>query len=618
MRQAADLTPNDQPEGAAFLGTLGLAIAARHALTDSEENRHEAVSVLTRAVHTPSATTWWRIQAAQEAARLTAEREPNRAADLLESAVDLLPEVASHRLRRTDQQEQLSRFSRLTDDAVALALAAGETAPSNGAGANEYAVRALRLIETGRAVILGQALNTSSDLTLLRSAHPQLADRLANLSERLSQDATSALPGIRPDTSDRHVIAAEFATTLDTIRSLDGFTSFLLPPQSVDDLRVEAGQGPVVFLNVSDHRSDALLVTGETVTHLPLRALTREMVLDMVGRFHEALPRTVADDADRRERLAAQHTLGEVLRQLWDIAVGPVLDALGFTNPPPAGENWPRVWWAPGGLLGLLPLHAAGHPPTDGENRSTLDRVVSSYIPTLRALRHARRRPAPLNEAGKSLIVTMPFTTGLSELPYAPAEAAAVQAQVPRPVVLTGSTTLHKQAERFLDPTNGPAHVPTKARVLTELAGASIAHFACHGAVHEQDPSLSQLFLEDFAQDPLNVSSLASARLDQADLAYLSACVTALTSSAQLLNESIHLTTAFQMLGFRQVIGTLWTIEDRMAVEVADSFYRGLTAESGHLNTDHAATALHHSVRSLRSRLPKAPLLWAGYIHTGA
>jgi CHAT domain-containing protein len=236
-----------------------------------------------------------------------------------------------------------------------------------------------------------------------------------------------------------------------------------------------------VVFNISSHRCDALLVTGEKITHLPLRELTHDMVLDMVGMFHESIERTMADDADRRERRDAQRTLSEILQRLWDTAVGPVLDALGFTGPPASGEEWPQVWWAPGGALGLLPLHAAGHPLADGEHRCALDRVVSSYIPTLRALRYARRRPAPLNEAGKSLIVTMPFTKGLSVLPHAQAESSVVEARVPRPVVLTGSTSLREQAETMLNSAKAPAHLPTRARVLEELADASIAHFACHG-----------------------------------------------------------------------------------------------------------------------------------------
>ncbi|MFC8536656.1 CHAT domain-containing protein [Streptomyces sp. NPDC057249] len=618
LHRAATVTPVEQPEGAVLLGNLGRALTARHSMTGSDADRREAVSVLTRAAHAPSAAAWWRIQAAQEAARLAAEHDPALAAELLAGGVGLLPELASQSLHRSDQQDQLGNFSRLTDDAVALALTAGEATSDGEAGAQDYAVKALRLVETGRAVILGHALNTRSDLLLLRATHPELAHTLADLSERLSQATMSALPGIRSDTADdRHLLSAEFAATLHAIRTLEGFSSFLQPPESADELRSEAGQGPIVFVNVSSHRCDALLVTREKVTHLPLPALTHDVVLDMVDMFHEALPRTTAEYADRRERRAAQDTLSAVLRRLWDTAVGPILDALGLAGPPAPGEDWPQVWWAPGGILGLLPLHAAGYAPAEGEHRSALERVVSSYVPTLRALRHARSRPAPLNEAGKALIVTMPFTMALPELPHAQAESAAVRARTPRPVVLTGSTSLHEHAEALLDPANAPAHLPTKARVLEELVDASIAHFACHGGVHADDPSLSQLFLEDFARDPLSVASLASARLGHADLAYLSACVTALTGSAKLVNESIQLTTAFQLLGFRQVIGTLWPIQDRMAVEVADSFYRCLTT-AGRLDTDRAAVALHQSVRLLRRRLPHLPLLWAGYIHTGA
>ncbi|MYX40196.1 hypothetical protein GTW59_03695, partial [Streptomyces sp. SID89] len=66
----------------------------------------------------------------------------------------------------------------------------------------------------------------------------------------------------------------------------------------------------------------------------------------------------------------------------------PVLERLGLLDAP-AGEEWPRLWWSPGGALAALPLHAAGH--HDGR-RSVLDRVVSSYTPTVRALAYARAR----------------------------------------------------------------------------------------------------------------------------------------------------------------------------------------------------------------------------------
>ncbi|NED00616.1 CHAT domain-containing protein, partial [Streptomyces sp. SID6648] len=117
-----------------------------------------------------------------------------------------------------------------------------------------------------------------------------------------------------------------------------------------------------------------------------------------------------------------------VLEWLWDNAAGPVLGLLGHDRRPSAEADWPRVWWVPGGVLGLLPLHAAGHhtdPADDARRRTVLDRVVSSYTPTVRALRHARRtsggRVLPPDASVRGLIVAMPTTPGvpgLGRLPY--------------------------------------------------------------------------------------------------------------------------------------------------------------------------------------------------------
>lgn len=49
-------------------------------------------------------------------------------------------------------------------------------------------------------------------------------------------------------------------------------------------------------------------------------------------------------------------------------------------------------------------------------------------------------------------------------------------------------------------------------------------------------------------------------------LAYQSACETALTGKARLLDEAIHLTSAFQLADYPHVIGTPWPIDDEIAV----------------------------------------------------
>ena len=79
------------------------------------------------------------------------------------------------------------------------------------------------------------------------------------------------------------------------------------------------------------------------------------------------------------------------MRWLWDVAVKPVLKELGLLwqdNPP---HTLPCVWWVGGGLMALLPLHAAGEHGM-GSTDNTLSHVVSSYAPTLKALQFSQSK----------------------------------------------------------------------------------------------------------------------------------------------------------------------------------------------------------------------------------
>jgi len=303
--------------------------------------------------------------------------------------------------------------------------------------------------------------------------------------------------------------------------------------------------------------------------------------------------------------MAAERVLLEILGWLWEVAAAPVLDTLGYQQPPVPRAAWPRVWWAPGGLLGMLPIHAAGHHGLttvgDQARRTVIDRVISSYTPTIRALRHARQHN-PTSPTSRALIVAMPTTPGLpdgGELPHVPREVAMVHALLPDAVLLT------EPDDHYV---SNAARSPTLANVLAHLPASPVAHFACHGFSDPADPSKSLLLLSDYDRHPLTVTSLAPVDLGQAQLDYLSACETALISTADLIDEAIHLTTAFQLAGFPHVIGTLWQINDALAVQIATSFYSELRASAHTLDTSRAARALHHAVRAARDEFPPCPV----------
>jgi CHAT domain-containing protein len=71
-----------------------------------------------------------------------------------------------------------------------------------------------------------------------------------------------------------------------------------------------------------------------------------------------------------------------------------------------------------------------------------------------------------------------------------------------------------------------------------------------------------------------------------------------------------------QLVGYRHVIATLWTIADPPAPQVAEAVYAALT-RTGLPVASHAPEALHNAIQHLRQNDRTNPLLWAPYIYLG-
>ncbi|MFE6096644.1 CHAT domain-containing protein [Streptomyces massasporeus] len=386
------------------------------------------------------------------------------------------------------------------------------------------------------------------------------------------------------------------------IRAL-GNAHFLDGP-TIDELRDAAGEGPVVLVYSSAWRSDALILdpaapSTAPVAVVPLPALIAEDAVARAQRLQDALAALHAPGGDPFGVFGAQeHAQSElhgILEWLWDTVAAPVLDRLGIDGA--TDRPRPRLWWCPVGFLASLPLHAAGlhrDPPPAGRLRATLlDRTVSSTTSTLRVLAQARTRP-PASPAAGTLIVALPQTLGAEPLGHAEKEAARV-AELLRPA---GPVTV----------LTGPA--ATSQSVLDALPRHATAHFVCHGLTVPIDPSGSRLLLADHRERPLTVAVLAGLRLREADLAHLSACSTGVTAH-RLADEFVHITAAFQLCGYRQVVGTLWPVTDAAAEALAGAFHARRAAGLP------GAQALTEALLDLRDRYPAAPTRWAAHVHTG-
>ncbi len=447
----------------------------------------------------------------------------------------------------------------------------------------------MELLEQGRGILLARAIEVRANNEVLREHAPELANRLAQLQDALDQQPSGrttkdpfwdVLP--HPHTHEnRATLARERDELLDRIRSLPGFADFLRPPRFAD-LRTAADAGPVVLINPSQFGSDALILTDSGLRTITLPAVTQEAVQHHVVAFVSG------------SQALQDGPIAQTLVWLWDAIAEPVLTELGLRHPTPQGEDLPRIWWCPTNTLALLPLHAAGHYAAKAV--SVLDRVVSSYTPTLQALIHTRRRAAATaSQEARPLLVAMPSTPGWPELPGARLEAERFLRRFPDAELLTGSAA-------------------TRAAVIDAIGRHPWAHFACHGAQDIGEPSRGALICYD---GPLTLREIVGLRLDPGELTFLSACQTSQGGLA-LANEAITFAATLHVACYRHVIGTLWSINDDSATTIADAVYETLAYGHSHrIDITSVATALHTAVRTLRDQCPRQPTYWAPYVYIG-
>jgi tetratricopeptide (TPR) repeat protein len=557
IREAIDASPLDHSNRPVFLSNLGIRLGDRYSRIGSRVDFKEAKECFVTALRHPASPVSVRVAAGRRLLSSPAILQDRQAYAIAKTTIDLIPLLTPRSLQNSDKRHLLSDAVGLSSDAAAIAL-----------HGNRGPAAAIELLETGRGVIAG-SLFEQSDLAALEREHPDLARSFIDLRDQLDapSPADSLAIAERPTAAtetegDRHREAGpQLAALLETIRSKSRFERFLLSTSEADMLEA-ARPGPVVVINVSSYRCDALLIEESGIRLLELLCLSQDAL---------------------NEHVRELGTL-DTLRWLWDVIVCPILDALGFTGPP-SDSQWPHVWWVPTGTLTRFPLHAAGH-HLRRTGETAIDRVVSSYASSVKAIIHSRRRPqqAPLvaAESRHIVVVAMQNTPQQKPLRHASDEVKAV-------VDICDSMELPHDRPR--------SH---KSHVLSALEACQIFHFAGHGSTHPTEPLQSKLLLNDWDREPFTVASLLETNLSSRSpfLAYLSACGTGQIRHEKSVDESIHLTSAFQLAGFRHVVGTLWEVDDELCVRMAKLTYEFLR-DNG-ISDESVSSGLHHATRQLR------------------
>jgi len=332
----------------------------------------------------------------------------------------------------------------------------------------------------------------------------------------------------------------ELDAVIEEIRGVEGFEQFLAPP-TFDDIHRTAGPSPLVYFAAADQGGLALVVRDGDVRHVPLEELSAEKLRSRVEAHLDAYT------AYRRDGDAGQQSwsesLSEVTRWLWTNAVGPVLDVL---------TDVPEAVFVAGGLLGLLPLHAAWteDPSTLTGRRYALDQLTISYAPNARALQAARDLAETVS-GNRLLAVVEPAPVDAPPLPFARWEARGFAAGAGLNAIELSD--VQATPLRFRD------HAPE----------SEVLHLACHGWANLTDPLSSGLLL---AGRPVVLGELMEMQL-RVRLAVLSACETALPGT-ELPDEVIGLPTGLLQAGVAGVVASQWAVLDQASAMLMTEFAR--------------------------------------------
>ncbi|KAK8031899.1 hypothetical protein PG990_001633 [Apiospora arundinis] len=566
-RQAVEATPENHPNRAAALNNLGVQLGNRHsrigAIEDLDESLQLSLTALNLRVSPPS----HRITVSRKL--LSSPRifqTIQNACEIAETAVSLVRLLAPQSLQNTDKEHLLSQAAGLGSDAAAIMLQA-----------RKGPFAAIQMLETSCGVLMGSLYDLRADVSALKGSYPELSRTFISLRDKLDAPASrssvkatigDSISATQREGNQRREADDQLKIVVQKIRGLPGFERFLLPP-SEDEVCQAAANGPIVVVNISPHRCDALIVEASGIRTLELPQLSRQ---DLENKEPQSL---------------------DTLVWLWDTIISPVLTELGLAQAVADSEP-PHIWWIPIGPLVRFPLHAAGNHFSDHPD-TALDRVVSSYSSSIRAIIHGRQQrvasPTDQDEQ-KIALVAMENTPGVGRLDFAREEIDKVRA--------------------FCESMRMKAIEPglRKDEVLSALETCWIFHFAGHGSTHPANPLQSQLLLDDWEKDPLTVASLLETNLGSGSpfLAYLSACGTGQIKTKELIDEGIHLTAAYQLAGFRHVIGTLWSVDDRLCVDMARMVYEVIQNEAllnNGMSDEAVSRGLHHAMRELRDQWVK-------------
>ncbi len=479
-----------------------------------------------------------------------------------------------------------------------------------------YAQEALAVSERARARSLLDLLQEAR-ADVREGVDPRLRDRERGLLARLNAKAGQqtgllnrpmAAERLRAAEDEMRAVLDELAQIEAEIRKRSPRYAALTQPPPATSVEIQGlldGETLLLEYSLGEERSFLWTVDRDSVTgfELPPRRSIEAEAREVYGRLA-----VLAPGDDKFEQAAAKLSrtlLGSVAerlgkRRLIVVADGELQYIPFGALPVPEGGGIPllarhEIVHAPSASIVALQRRLARRAPAPKAVAVLADPVFDPADPRVGA------QAEKASMAGTGLRSVSPSATPFLRLPWTRREAEAIAAAVPADQSLL-ALDFRASRETVLSP---------------ELAGYRIVHFATHGIIDARTPALSGLMLSSVSESGapqegfLGLRDVYNLRLG-AELVVLSGCETAL--GKQVRGEGlVGLTQGFLYTGARQVVASLWRIEDRATAELMSRFYRGLLAEGRS-----PAAALRLAQLAIREdRRWRSPYYWGGFLVQG-
>ncbi|KAJ6523901.1 CHAT domain-containing protein [Mycena vulgaris] len=375
------------------------------------------------------------------------------------------------------------------------------------------------------------------------------------------------------------MLAAKRDSLLANIRNQPGFEDFLCPKR-YSDLCQASQHGPIVILNSHKEHCDAIVLLNPVSDplHIPLS----EVSLDQLEALSIELNTNGLEGNIRLSGIRdppfkpSQQSFQEILEWLWTHIVVHIYKALELHDIPNG-----RLWWLPTGAFKGLPLHAA----------DLSDQYISSYTSNLESLLYLNSKEA--NHPPRLGIIGATSSQDSTSIQF-----PGVLEEVTKIAAIVGEANVHCLV----------GEKATMGAVNLQFQDCSWIHVAGHGNQDLDEPLKSFIQLHD---GHLELGAIIRMNLSNPDFAFLATC-----KSVTRKTDEVDMAGGFNVAGFRGVIGTMWTMDDKDGPVAAESFYTKLFANGRKPKVSDTAQALQLAVRELRDRgVPYRR--WVPFIHMG-